>query len=296
MMVFFLILSLFFVQSPVEIKGMEGISYRVGIEEGDLYFQYKIRERWSEPVIIDSGGILEFSIAVTPGDFLHIVWCKEGRVWYKTTLQPITPWFIRQGGVPQWSERVPVSTQDPITEPASNPFVEAEGEWVYVVWRGPNEEGNPNYGEIWQRKGQLRFPGQLPWWFDPINKSKSPQRESNYPTMSTGKVVVYRESLPDNWEVYANLPIPSETVNISRTPTNSFYPHTSLLPAPPYIPFEWQLFSIWTESMLDSFYRVIFNNYFFQPRFPSEPVIDVIPGLPEPSPYCLKRDSFIDFG
>ncbi|MEO0125938.1 MAG: hypothetical protein ABIK99_06705, partial [candidate division WOR-3 bacterium] len=108
-MVFFLILSLFFVQSPVEIKGMEGISYRACIEKGSLYFQYKIRERWSEPVIIDSGGILEFSIAVTPGDFLHIVWCKEGRVWYKTTLQPITPWFIRQGGVPQWSEKVPVS-------------------------------------------------------------------------------------------------------------------------------------------------------------------------------------------
>ncbi len=238
------------------------------------------------------------SIAITPGDYLHIAWCKEGRVWYKTTLEPVSPWTIRQGIPPVWSEKVPISTQDPLTEPASNPFVETDGEWVYLVWRGPNEDSipNPNYGEIWQRRRRMDWP--ITRWTNPINKSKSPLRESNYPTMSTGKAVVWQELLPDsNFEIYANLPIPQETINISRTENHSFYPHANLLPAPPYIPFEWELFNIWTEEIIpETFYKVIFKPYYFQPRDISDPSLAILCGESIPSPYCLNRDGFINYG
>lgn len=131
------------------------------------------------------------SIAITPGDYLHVVWRKENSIYYITTLEPIDPSAIRQGIQPVWSDIVPISTQDPLTEPASNPFVEAQGEWVYVVWRGPNDLGNPDFGEIWQRRGRIR-PGQLPEWpYLPQNISHSPDGESNYPTMSTGYSVVW---------------------------------------------------------------------------------------------------------
>ncbi|MEO0130920.1 MAG: hypothetical protein ABIK76_04445, partial [candidate division WOR-3 bacterium] len=80
------------------------------------------------------------SIALTYGDYLHIVWEKEGRIYYKTTLQRVYPHLIRRGEPIIWSAIMRVSTELPlpITEPASNPSVEAQGEWVYVVWRGPN--------------------------------------------------------------------------------------------------------------------------------------------------------------
>jgi len=136
--------------------------------------------------VLDSGDVSEPAIAITPKDFLHIVWRKEDRIYYVTTLTGITPEDIRNGGQPVWSERVPISTRPPQrpTEPASNPFVEAEGEWVYVVWRGPNEEGNPNFGEIWQRRRRMDWP--IEQWTTPANKSRTPLQESNYPTMSTG--------------------------------------------------------------------------------------------------------------
>jgi len=235
------------------------------------------------------------SIAITPGDYLHIVWCKEGKVWYKTTLQPVHPDQIRAGIPPVWSEKIQISTPDPLTEPASNPFIEAEGEWVYCVWRGPNENGNPNYGEIWQRKGRIRQ-GSLPEWYFPRNMSISPLRESNYPTMSTGNAVVYQESLPDNFEIYANLPIPQETVNISRTTNNSFYPHTNLFRAPPYLPYEWELFTICTEEDVPGIFKINFFSYYFRPRSSVEPAVEVFCGRSVPSPYCVSRDGFHSFG
>ena len=251
--------------------------------------------------VLDSGDVSEPAIAITPKDFLHIVWRKADRIYYVTTLTGITPEDIRNGGQPVWSERVLISTRPPQrpTEPASNPFVEAEGEWVYVVWRGPNEEGNPNFGEIWQRRRRMDWP--IEQWTTPANKSRTPLQESNYPTMSTGTAVVWQESLPGNYEIYANImtAFAERIVNISNTPGNSFFPHTSLLPSPPWVHQDWQLFSIWTEeSIPNTIYRIKFSDYYFPGPPPDTAVssLSISAGNPEPSPYCLARDSFIDFG
>jgi hypothetical protein len=298
-MVWLLILSIFLATDTVEVKGTTGFSYRLFINQDKLCFQYKLSRNWLEPTILDTGEVYEPSISITPKDLLHIVWRKEDRIYYITTLEGITPDYIRGSGQPSWSDIYPISTQDPLTEPASNPFVEAQGEWVYVVWRGPNEEGNPDYGEIWQRRGRIR-PDSLPIWFPPQNISHSSDKESNYPTMSTGYSVVWQESIPespnnpDNYEICAS--VNGQIVNISNTPTNSFFPHTNLLPAPPESQEDWRLFSIWTEETIpQTFYRVKFYDYYFSGPDTNIWPLSIPGGDSTPSPYCLERDGFIQF-
>ncbi|MEO0115713.1 MAG: T9SS type A sorting domain-containing protein [candidate division WOR-3 bacterium] len=299
----FTALLIFLIQNTIEVKEGNGIFYRVFIDQRRLCFQYKLGRNWSQATVLDTGDVTSPSIAITPKDLLHIVWQKnEGgrsRIYYITTLEGITPDYIRSGGGPHWSDKYPISEPER-TEPASNPFVEAQGEWVYAVWRGPNEEGNPDYGEIWQRKGKIR-PGQLPYWYRPQNMSRTLNNESNYPTMSTGTAVVWQESLPGNYEIYANIitAFGERIVNISNDSTNSFFPHTNLLPAPPWVRPEWRLFTVWTEeSIPDTFYRIKFSNYYFSGP-PYDTLISpfsISGGDSIPSPYCLARDSFIDFG
>jgi hypothetical protein len=253
-------------------------------------------------MLLEEGNVSEPSIALTPGDYLHVVWKKEGRIYYITTLDPVYPQSVRQGHEPVWSIIEQISR--PWTEPASNPFVEAQGEWVHAVWRGPNEEGNPDYGEIWQRPGRIQ-PGNVPQWRDPVNKSRTPTQESNFPTMSTGNAIVWQESIPEthnnptNYEIYANLQTEQgeQNVNISNTPTNSYFPHTNLMAT--YDPNNdevWRLFSIWTEeSIPQSFYRVKFDDYYFSGPDTNIWPLSVPVGDSSPSPYCLERDGFIQF-
>ena len=112
-------------------------------------------------------------IAITPGDFLHVVWCQGGRVYCRTTLSPVDPYQVRQGAALNWS--VPMEVSEPGREPASNCFVEAQGESLFVVWRGPSELG-PNIGEIYRRRAWLR-PPLLPIWQPIQNVSYSPTEE-----------------------------------------------------------------------------------------------------------------------
>lgn len=160
----------------IEVKGKNNISYQIYLKDSKLYFQYKYKKIISQPFCLDSN-VSSPCIAITYGDYLHIVWEKGGKIYYKTTLERVYPHLIRRGVPIVWSEKVIVSTRPPLplTEPASNPFVEAQGEFVYVTWRGPNEFGD-NIGEIWQRKRRIDWP--LNRWSELKNLS----RESNYPT------------------------------------------------------------------------------------------------------------------
>lgn len=261
--------------------------------------------------ILDSGNVAEPSIAITPKDLLHIVWRNANTIYYITTLEGITPLYIRNGTRPKWSTKMPISKpitnsldkNEPVTggvEPASNPFVETQGEYVYVVWRGPNEMSNPALGEIWQKTGRI-LPGHLPMWGQAMNKSQTPNQESNYPTMSTQKVVVWQEALPSNNEIFAN--INGSILNLSNTLNNSFYPHANLAPGFPPDRYNWQLFTIWTEeSIPGSAYKIKYSYYHFGFE-PPVAILDVVCGEPTPSPYCLKRDGYyatgtvkVDFG
>ncbi len=247
-------------------------------------------------VIIDEGNVSSPSIAITPGDFFHIVWQKDDRIYYKTTLEKITPELIRQGEQPLWSEPFNVSyTNLYPTEPASNPFVEAQGEWIYIAWRGPNEEGNSVYGDIWQRQGELHQ-GNLPEWREPRNVSNSLLRESNFPSMSTATAVVWQEeSLPGLNQIYGE--IQGQIRNLSNNQFNCKYPHTNVVPTEPWYLYCWRLLTVWTQEKMPGIYQINYGRYDFDRRWDhEEPPIAVDCGEIDPSQYCLDRTGYIDLG
>ncbi len=153
---------------------------------------------------LDYGDVSSPSISITPKDLLHIVWQRtdgeQSRIYYITTLDGITQDYIRNQGQPNWSDIYPISRPvEPVTEPASNPFTETYGEYVYAAWHGPNEEGQFP-GDVWRRRRKLTKP---PWEWDlPENKSETRDNESNYPVMSTDFVTVWQEQIDDtNWNI-----------------------------------------------------------------------------------------------
>jgi hypothetical protein len=86
------------------------------------------------------------SLSLTPGDWFHVVWSQTDpnspynvRTWYTGTSQSAWVDQFRWGFQPQWFSPQAISTpSDPLTEPSTQCFIEADGENANVVWRGPN--------------------------------------------------------------------------------------------------------------------------------------------------------------
>ncbi len=151
----------------VKVNGTNGLSYRLFVNQNKLCFQYKLGRNWSEPTKLDSGEISEYAITVTSGDYLHVAYCKNQRVCYRTTLEPITKESIKHNKKLPWSTWVFVSPY--FTEPASNISIGTEGEYFYVIWQAPAED-NPKVTETWKRRKSLN--GSLFEWSEPICLSK----------------------------------------------------------------------------------------------------------------------------
>jgi photosystem II stability/assembly factor-like uncharacterized protein len=245
--------------------------------------------------------LLAPSISITPKDFIHIVWqwknSSTSRIYYKTILDSIKPEQIRSGARPRWSGKYRISTEPPQwqTEPASNPSVEAYGEYVYAAWRGPNQSGQFP-GDVWRRRRWLVRPYNM--WETPINVSLTPYRESNYPVMSTDRVVAWQESLSNNWEIYCK--IGDDTINLSKTEGASYFPHINFKRLwHPGIPpdvgyFEEIIYSIFTEKREPDLYEVMFRRYQYAPQ--SEPprgFLKVETGQETASVYCEDRDGYL---
>jgi len=243
------------------------------------------------------------SIAITPGDYLHIVWCKGGRVWYKTTLQPVYPEKIREGIEPVWSEKVAVSTQSPLTEPASNPSIEAYGDYVYCVWRGPNDAGDPTFGDVWQRRRRLTHP--VGAWQPPENLSRTLMNESNFPVKSTNFATVWQESIAgNNWDIWVKFEDEPSSRPLIQTLNPSLFPqiygYWDYDLTQPIIVRYFILNTIWTEELRTSpspLYEVRFNRY-LRPNYDTDvpKFYSVEGGGENPSPYCEKRDGYIQYG
>jgi hypothetical protein len=280
-------------------------------ENGISYIHFSAFDSLQEEpyytTVLDIGeediSVLAPSISITPGDLIHIVWQKtehEGdisRIYYITTLEPITSDDIRHGAEPIWSDIVQISRpDDPCTEPASNPSTEAYGEYVYAAWRGPNEKGNPEFGDIWRRARWL--PNDDPTnWDEPRNMSETYDDESNYPVMFTDFATVWQEQVSDtNWDIYGN--IGDYTGQLFETPKSSKYPHIDGYwdPAAPIATF--YCYTIWTEEIAHPVYEVRFGRYewtsgksaFDHPYY----VVEI--GDSSPSPYCTQRDGYLSYG
>jgi hypothetical protein len=151
----------------LEVKRTTGLSYRLFVNQDKLCFQYKLGRYWSEPTKLDSGDISEYAITVTAGDYFHLAYCKNRRVCYRTTLEPVTKESIKHNQKPHWSTWVLISPY--FTEPASNISIDVEGEYLYIIWQTPAED-NLKVTERWERKKLVQE--QLYRWFAPVCLSK----------------------------------------------------------------------------------------------------------------------------
>lgn len=111
--------------------------------------------------------------------------------------------------------------------------------------------------------------------------------------MSTGTAVVWQESLPDQYQIYGE--VQGLIRNLSNNAFNCKYPHTNLMPAPPWSQYQWRLYSIWTEQdTIPNIYRIGAGNYYFNRRW-DEPIIAVDGGKIIPSQYLIERLGYTDF-
>jgi hypothetical protein len=230
------------------------------------------------------------SIAITPGDYLHIVWEENGEIYYRTSVEKVVP-----GKDIVWSDIYNISeTPEVISE---HPAIETYGENIIVAWK----EGEP--GEIVRRVRNLAKEGIV--WLDKENVSQSPDKESDYPVLSTMDVVAWQEKVDSsNYEIYAW--IKGDIVNISETGDGSKFPQIAVEPAKgrydesgkmtidPKIVIN----AIWTEEVVpESLYEVKFRRYEHSPTNGKlSEYITVEVGDSMPSSYCESRAGFVDYG
>jgi hypothetical protein len=70
------------------------------------------------------------AVAVTPADYIHLVWQKGGEIWYRTDSVKIT--------YQNWQNitfKTKVNISGSPTVPSKHPFVESYGDKVYAAWR-----------------------------------------------------------------------------------------------------------------------------------------------------------------
>jgi hypothetical protein len=229
-------------------------------------------------------------IAITPGDFIHVVWRKGPDIFYKTTTNMVHPYEQ-----PQW---------DTYPEPLAHggqfslrhTFVEADVESVFVVWRGPNAN-QQDIGEIWRLDGAIN-PGNNPNWNSPPwIPYPTPSIESDLPTMSTERALVWQEDVggggSSNTEVYG-LVDDNQFYNLSETSTPSLGPHCDFIAPPLALPFD--LAAAWTEGSAappPDYYMRYFDvgPLNLANRMPPS-VFALTLGESVPSRYCLKRDGY----
>ncbi len=255
-------------------------------------------DTYCQQAIDENDPCLAPSLSITPEDNLHVVWqrnIENGQIFYKEA-RKVNAEDVRNGRFPEWSREYQISTQDPQTEPASNPSIEAYGEYVYAAWRGPNIDGEFP-GDVWRRARWLPYEDPTRWE-PPDNQSRTPYNESNYPVMSNNFVTVWQESISeDNWDIWAKFEQEDSAKPIFQTPNSSKYPQIhALLGTPPYF-----VRAIWTEEFLPSMFAIKYGLYrqFTPETLPPEKgnlyyVVDI--GKTEPSPYCLERDGFLTQG
>ncbi|MFO7639568.1 MAG: hypothetical protein R6X14_09815, partial [bacterium] len=143
---------------------------------------------------------------------VHIAWNRGDRIMYR----------VREQG--QWSGIHPISITYPyVTEPASNPALEAYGDFIYCVWRGPNLQGEFP-ADVWQSRRWLWHTPDR--WSDPENQSQTSTQEPNFPVMATDFVTVWHEDVGSgNLDIWAKFAPDPSSRPLFQTPQPSRYPH-----------------------------------------------------------------------
>jgi hypothetical protein len=147
-------------------------------------------------------------MTVTSGDYLHIVWCKDGRVYYKTNIHPVRNYLrgvertensketelsvkisngaspITQNDTIRWECNINISSTSWPTEPASNLTIYTKDDYISVTWQ-TQLESNPNQAEIWRR---ARWLEDTPFdWEEPQNISPNAMPTFDIPHSSDNR-------------------------------------------------------------------------------------------------------------
>jgi hypothetical protein len=117
-------------------------------------------------------------MTASSGDYIHLVWVKQGRVYYKTSQFPVT----RQDTI-RWECNIAISVPG-LTEPASNITIYTKDDYIYVNWQ-TLLENNPNQIEKWQR---ARWLENHPFdWEEPQNISPNVKSTFDIPHNSINR-------------------------------------------------------------------------------------------------------------
>jgi|GEM_PF-607407 len=235
------------------------------------------------------------SVAVTALDLIHVAWIRDQSVIYR-----------QRDTLSVWSPPYQISSPSvwPVTEPASHPSLEAYGDYVHCVWRGPYDESNLT-GEIWQRS--RRLPESVSVWHTPLNQSESPLVESDFPVMTMSFATVWHEQVAkESTDIWGKFVWDLGSEPFFSSPLPSRYPHVDGYWVPGR--YEFVCNTVWTESLEQPpWHKVEFGTHHYIPTlgkgFGPGPHDDYEPALfyaadlgrSEQSPYCLSRGGFAQF-
>ncbi|MCX7785883.1 MAG: hypothetical protein N2201_06655 [candidate division WOR-3 bacterium] len=179
-----IVISLFISSDTIEIKSTQGISYRLFVSDvryalsepdadfslikerqfqspdSTLYFQFKTNKNWSASQRIDEK-VSEYAMTVTDGDYIHLVWVKQGRIYYKMNMYSVTKDSLKKIGTPRWECNIAISIPG-LNEPASNISIGVDGEYLSVTWETPLA-GHPTLVEKWRRR---RWLWEIPFYWN----------------------------------------------------------------------------------------------------------------------------------
>lgn len=282
--------------------------FQVNREDGNayLYFAYLYYLNTWHPIGFELiavhsnpfGNIqLQPSIAMTPGspyDIYHVVWQANRYVYYR---------MRNNNG--DWSDLEEVAN---LPYDTCYPFAEAYGDSVYIAWVQPNQDNT----DIFRRARNVE---DGVWGnAENISLSGGGNAYSRWPVESRRAFVVWAEEPPANWEIFYRAQLdpyepPLPIGNLSGSADFSLYPHSDCYSYQNYskseIPVTTVLTSIWTEGNESPFTIMEASRSWQSGQFhlnaDSRDSLCINPifyyvetGNPDPSPYCLKRDGFVE--
>ncbi|MEO0101516.1 MAG: FlgD immunoglobulin-like domain containing protein, partial [candidate division WOR-3 bacterium] len=255
--------------------------YDISANTKKIYFNMFEPNRVIRTQILDYIPAVSPSIAVTPGNILHL-----------TFLNPNTGvvFYNENRYLAGWRE-VP----HPISQPqyCSNPFVEAWGDSVFAVWTYRQNGGE--HAEIWRRARGLDRP--FDYWGERILKSPGASNiEADFPVMATRSVIVWqeREISSPNWDLKGD--IDGTPVTIFTSPRPSTYPsiiaYFGNIPddiGAPVIVHTLETEDLYSSGGVTLYETKHILNVFFTS---SADYYDVQVGEEAISPYCLEREGY----
>jgi len=227
------------------------------------------------------------SVAANPDGYQHVVWIRSDSVFYSK----------RAGG--SWTAPFLVSQPSGILDPqpAANPALEAYGDSLHCVWRGPHDALRRNYTYAVCRRSK-RFANV--GWESPWRVSYAPDSVSDFPVMTTYYATAWhQESTTENYDIWGEF--------LGYAPQRFF--QTSLMSRYPHVTGYWyndggqtrfKCNVIWTEETSTEYavdFGVVNHDFLLLKGDDHEPGTYYAAklGQSEPSPYCRSRGGYAQY-